>query len=177
MAEKETLNEPSTSRGCVGKRDELLFLECYVKQDITDALKVCRDQLESLMVCEGNPSPLVSMKAKLMGAKMAEIIIDMLKEFDFHEEFHSFLPEEECLPDLQCEPMQTYESSPEKSVSECSSSTSLTSKSESDYEPPNKKMLTSYVSLESKIKIANIAREHPKWSLKTIQSRGGRALK
>lgn len=41
----------------------------------------------------------------------------------------------------------------------------------------SKKLKTDYISLDTKIKILNMVREHPNWSLKTIQNRGSGALK
>lgn len=56
-------------------------------------------------------------------------------------------------------------------------STSQTSQTAEKYEPVAKKLKTDYILLDTKLKILNMVREHPKWSLKTIQRHGGDALK
>jgi len=46
-----------------------------------------------------------------------------------------------------------------------------------DFEPLCKEQKSDYIPLETKIKILNTVREHPKWSLKTIQNCRGSAPK
>ena len=46
----------------------------------------------------------------------------------------------------------------------------------SDYEPQDKKPRLDFVDLDTKIKIVNLAKEHPNWKLKTIKANGGSAL-
>lgn len=46
----------------------------------------------------------------------------------------------------------------------------------SDYEPQSKKSKFQTIPLLTKIRICNLAREHPKWSLKTLQNNGASCL-
>jgi len=184
MAEIENIIcQPSTSKATIDSdigQEDLPFMTSYIKQDIRDGLKVCCEMLESLKIAEGSPNEVVtSIKAKLLGEKMAEAIIEVLKDFNFYDDHALFLPEEEILEGLEEEEEEPrIDSSPEKTVSS-TSSTSFTSQSESEkeYEPQCKeRKIASYMPLETKIKIVNMVREHPKWSIQTIHKRGGSAL-
>ncbi|KMQ88678.1 pogo transposable element with krab domain [Lasius niger] len=174
------MSEPSTSGGNTCQEDDLSFMASYVKQDVTDALKVCANTLESLKICEGTPSDVITNnKVILLGKTMAEACIDVMKDFDFYEDYHLFLPEEEVSSDKSEEPI-ICDSSPEEedTSNTCSFSTLASSQPESDYEPESKKQkIMDYIPLKTKIKIVNMVRGHPKWSLKTIHERGGRAFK
>lgn len=147
------------------EEDDLPFMTSYIKQDITDGLKICANTLESLKICEGTPNVIISNKAILLGKKMAEACIDVMKDFDFYEDHDLFLPEEDVSADELEEPAPCN-SSPEKAdtSSTYSSSPSVFSQAESDCEPENKKhKIVDFVPLETKIKIVNMIREHPKW--------------
>lgn len=59
-----------------------------------------------------------------------------------------------------------------------STSTSIEDSGEEFQPVPSKKLKTGdYVPLETKIKIVNMTRQHPKWSLQTIHKHGGTALR
>lgn len=69
------------------------------------------------------------------------------------------------------EELQASSSSSEK-VSTISLSTSTSQNREEsgeEYKPTCKKTKSDYISLDTKIKILNMVREHPNWSLKTIK--------
>ena len=46
-----------------------------------------------------------------------------------------------------------------------------------DYEPAEKATKGEYVPLETKMKVVKLAKEHPKWSLRTLQRKGSRVLR
>lgn len=182
MAKQENIFQPSTSGATILDSDigqeDLSFMTSYIKQDITDGLKVCCEMLESLKIVEGSPSEVVSLKAKLLGKKMTKAIIEVLKDFNFYDDYAIFLPKEEILQDHEEEEKPRIDLLSEK-TSTCSSSTSIASQSESEteYEPQCKQRKSAgYIPLETKIKILNMVKEHPKWSIKTIHQRGGSAL-
>lgn len=52
----------------------------------------------------------------------------------------------------------------------------ISSSQHSDYEPEPKKSKFQAIPLTTKIKIYNLAREHPTWSLKTLQNNGAACL-
>jgi hypothetical protein len=56
---------------------------------------------------------------------------------------------------------------------------SIDSNSEDDYEPDEKqaRMDIDFVSIEYKINVASLVKEHPRWGLYTIQKHGGASLK
>ncbi|XP_032686674.1 uncharacterized protein LOC116851418 isoform X2 [Odontomachus brunneus] len=163
MTEKENIFQSSTSGATIDSdigQEDLTFMVSYIKQDITDGLKVCCEMLESLKIAEGSPNEVVtSLKAKLLGKKMTEVIIEVLKDFDFYDDYALFFPEEETLQEHEKEEEPRTDSSPEKTVSTCSSSTSIASQSESEkeYEPQCKeRKIADYIPLEKKIKILNM---------------------
>lgn len=120
----------------------------------------------------------MSCKASALGERFARAIIEILQEWDFNEEEELFLPQEN-IPEEEIIEATSRSSSPEKSVvSFISTSTSQsTADSGEEFEPACKKLKSDYISLDTKIKILNMVREHPNWSLKTIQKHGGSALK
>jgi len=158
------------------------FMHSYEQQDIRDGLHVCLQILEKMQIIKGSASESISHKAITLGERFAIVIIETLKEWDFNEEEELFLPEED-IPGEDVTGEQSHassSSSPEKTsvVSLTTSSTSQTTDhSEDDFEPLCKKQKSDYIPLETKIKILNMVREHPKWSLKTVQKHGGSALK
>jgi hypothetical protein len=177
---------PGTSSASIGHVDReyenFPFMSSYLKQDITDGLKICCNVLHSLKICEEKPNEVViSKKAKLLGKKMAEVIIELLEHFDFHDDYDLFLPNE-IIPDKTAEKESKICETASPDISEissiCSSNASISLSSDNEeYEKTQCKRNKTYIPLETKIKIVNLAREHPRWSLKTLQNMGGSALK
>lgn len=99
------------------------------------------------------------------------MLIETLKEWEFYEE-ELFLPGEN-IPEKDVKVVeQTTSSSPSPATTaKISATTSSTSssqnieESEDDFEPASKKSKADYISLDTKIKILNMTRQHPKWSL------------
>ncbi|XP_067214157.1 uncharacterized protein [Linepithema humile] len=182
MVENEnTIFQPSTSGATIDLdigQEDFPFMASYIKQDITDGLKVCCEMLESLKIAEGFPSEVItSIKAKLLGEKMTKAIIEVLKDFDFYDDHALFLPEEEILEELEEEKSPRTDSSPEKADSSTySSSTSIPSQSESEKEYElqcKKRMIAGYIPLETKIKILNMRKSDLKrWRAKIEQGGG-----
>lgn len=176
----ESENTPGTSSASIihvdPESETFPFVSSYNTQDITDGLKLCCENLRSLNICEEKPSDNISNKAKLLGEKMTEVIIELLEDFDFYEDYEVLLPNE-VTDDKSAEVETSDASSPEKSEissKTTSSSTSVLSVSDNEeFEQPPSKISKTYVPLTTKIKIVNLAREHPKWSLKTLQKMGG----
>ncbi|KAK4887509.1 hypothetical protein RN001_003780 [Aquatica leii] len=91
-------SESSTSASYTGEEDKLSFMSLYVKQDVTNTLKVCASKLESLKNCERTSSTTVSSKEIMLGERMTEAIIDILQNFEFNEEDQLFLQDEVIPP-------------------------------------------------------------------------------
>ena len=155
-----------------GKYD-YAFLASYDKDDIANSLKICCGILESLNIITGPAKEPVSEKSIAIGEKMAKAIIEVLKEMDFHEQEELFF----CNEDI---PGEDKENIVPGAVSSASSASSTSSDNEIDmdveYEPDSKAIKSDYIPLDTKIKIVNLVREHPKWSLKTIRRNGGSSL-
>lgn len=129
--------------------------------------------MERLQIIKGPLSKSFSSKALALGERFATVLIETLKEWEFYEEL--FLPGEN-IPEKDVKVVeQTTSSSPSpEKISATTSSTSSsqnTEESEDDFEPASKKSKADYVSLDTKIKILNMARQHPKWNLQTIQKK------
>lgn len=167
-------DQSSTSKGYeVLEENECNILDSYEQQDIADGLQVCNQILERLQIIKGPASKSFSSKALALGERFATVLIETLKEWEFYEE-ELFLPEEN-IPEEDVKVEQTTSSfpSPEKISATTSSTSTLqnTEESEDDFEPASKKSKADYISLDTKIKILNMARQHPKWSLQTIQKK------
>lgn len=172
---KTISDQPSTSRGYeVLEENECNILDSYEQQDITDGLQVCNQILERLQIIKGPASKSFSSKALALGERFATVLIETLKEWEFYEE-ELFLPGEN-IPEKDVKVVeQTTSSSPSpEKISATTSSTSSSQnieESEDDFEPASKKSKADYISLHTKIKILNMTRQHPKWSLQTIQKK------
>ncbi|XP_076670275.1 uncharacterized protein LOC143369784 [Andrena cerasifolii] len=96
---------------------------------------------------------------------MTKCIIDMLLEYQIEEDDELLLPEESV--------------SEEEDVESTTSLSNFSSSSESldEYRPEEKKpRKDEFIPIETKIKIVNLAKKHPTWSLKSLQRWGGSAL-
>jgi hypothetical protein len=117
-----------------------------------------------------DPSNLeVSRRARLIGEKAVSNFMEILEENTFVEDEELFLENEDVEADFvsesECEEESTESSTPPlQSAGEC-------------YEPSPKSPKFVRVSLETKIKVVNHSKEHPNWSLATLQKRGSNLLK
>lgn len=109
-----------------------------------------------LITSEGSPS--ISHEAMLIAQKLYENVIDLMSE-------NEIVIDEELLHENEvCEEVEFEENKKDDSSDE--------------YEPPEKKSKElDYIPLEYKIKCINIAKAHPQWSLKALQSKGCHRLK
>ncbi|KAK2579037.1 hypothetical protein KPH14_002830 [Odynerus spinipes] len=95
-----------------------------------------------------------------MGEELHRRIIDMLEEY-------VILVEDDELILSHEEDAENLYRSVEEELSDAE-----------NYEPPQKEMRTvEYIPLETKMKIVTLTKQHPRWSLKTLQRTACRALK
>ncbi|KAG8236316.1 hypothetical protein J437_LFUL015943 [Ladona fulva] len=111
-------------------------------------------------VIENQTDVSISMIAQLIGERAVKSFIEILEDNIFFDDEELFLEDEHEEAELGIN---------SEEESEYSSRSSLQGTSDS-YEPSPKSRKYSHVPLEVKIKVVNLAREHLKWSLATLQS-------
>lgn len=165
--------QPSTIVEHEGVLEEetLSFMQLYDKQDITDGMHVCFQILKKMKILNDAASESMSPKASILGEKFAQCIVKTLGENCFTEEDELFLPDEEVpLTNAVVESQDSTSSS-------IFSDTATSQSSEEEYTPMETSRTKHFVPIDTKIKILKMVRDHPNWSLRTIQQKGGTALK
>lgn len=99
----------------------------------------------------------ISNEAKQIGENIFESTVDILGDKTFVETEELFLQDDENVTGCESEEEQDDDSD--------------------IYVPPEKEQVAEYIPLEYKIKVVNIAKEHPKWSLQNLQKKGCLHLK
>ncbi|KAK9295328.1 hypothetical protein QLX08_010314 [Tetragonisca angustula] len=156
------------------------LLRCS-KQEITDALEICRRILITQNLIEGLPNETIGRKSQLIGEEITKAVIKVLKDFIFENEEDCYLenediPEDYIIDDVgQDSPTNSEgEDSPDINISSSNSSAAADSFQEHE---PKKSRISDFVPLDRRLKIINIARQHPKWSLQTLQRHGCQELR
>lgn len=157
--------EPSTSRVISEECTNEALLSPNDKQEATNAFEICRQILTNLNYLSATVGDKFSKNNYLMGEIMAKSVIKVLNEYEFQEDDEFFL---------------SHEQSEESLVDEIITSSSSTinnnlSISSDELKSPLKKK--SFIPIETKIKIVQVAKEHPNWSLQTLQRNGCSLLK
>ncbi|KAL1492465.1 hypothetical protein ABEB36_010717 [Hypothenemus hampei] len=128
------------------------------KQLLNEALQHCKKLLVQENLITNNLPSSISAEAELVGSAIFYCIVEILSEKEFVEDDELICNEEE------------EENNLFQQVSD----------SDSDDDAPidHKRIrVTEQISLETKIKVVRLARQNPKWSLKTLQVKGSRKLK
>jgi hypothetical protein len=111
----------------------------------------------------------VSLRSKLIGDEAVGVFLEILNEFKFEEVEELFADGESGNTQVTDEGSGVVG---EESSSGDSSPTDL-----SEYEPSPKRATRQHIPLDVKIKVFNLAKEHPKWSISTLRNMGSIHLK
>ncbi|XP_046734590.1 uncharacterized protein LOC124404482 [Diprion similis] len=158
---KREVPEPSTA---VVKSE--IDTDSWSSQESKERLRTALVYCEQLLVKNNyiTPHPLAEIKEDhiRLGEKIYSKILEVLAE-------HSFVNDDELIGFDE----------PDKEVAFHEVKNSVSRFSSDEYQPDEEttKPDIDYVPIEYKIKIVNMAKAHPKWSLKTLHRKGGSRLK
>lgn len=127
------------------------------KRRLKDAFVYCESLLQEAEVIDTEASATISADAMVIGEELYRATMEMLGE--------KILIIDEDL--IHCD--EVDEEDQFREVEE-------NSPDDEDYEPAEKASKGDYVPLVTKIKVVKMAKEHPKWSLRTLQTKGSRRL-
>ncbi|CAK9809181.1 hypothetical protein ANTQUA_LOCUS5921 [Anthophora quadrimaculata] len=166
--------EASSSVAYPEESSDFAYESCKpTKQELTDAVQCFVNILREQEMINDNASDVFTPRVKIVANKLFSYFCEMDDTFCFldSDELH----EEYEMPD------DTDSSTVVAEVETCSTSSSPSSKGSTPYDvtmsPSEKRGKFQAATLEEKIRIVALAEKHPKWNLRSLQSKGGFHLK
>lgn len=158
------INVPGTC-AWIKQEEEVMWVDSLHSESSKQMLKTALDYLLHLLaednLITSESAAVITEQHVQLANKIREKIVDVLAE-------HSLLCVDELISSDGCRIRENEEV--EDFVS---------SEAESDFEPDGKKLKIDpdYIPLDYKIMVVNLAKAHPKWNLKSLQSKGAHRLK